>query len=137
MSVLDLERIEAELKAIREHLQRLASGNQEQTLFPLPEAAKRLGIGMTKLRELVAAGSVRTVTLGSNQRNRYVSRSELRRLEEGDEVRVKFSPHRHAQAKLVASPRVQKAIAMATPSRAKKFDARAVDDFLKSRKKKR
>jgi excisionase family DNA binding protein len=43
-------------------------------LYSLDEAAARIGIGMTKLNELIAAGSLSTITIG---RRRLVPAEDL------------------------------------------------------------
>lgn len=77
--MMDNEALLAELRSIRGELKKISDrlGSPNQDLFTMPQAARRLGIGQTKLREIVQARKLSVVTLG---RRRMVPASELERL---------------------------------------------------------
>lgn len=80
MSEVDLEAV---LREFRQRLQRIEERLQPQpTCYDFPAAAKRLGIGTTKLKELVSRGEIRTTTIGKRP---MVSESEILRLATPDE----------------------------------------------------
>lgn len=76
MSAVDLERIEALIMELKAELSRRGA-TPLPTLLTLKMAARELSVGMTKLRELVAANVVLTVPLGGRP---MVPRSEIERL---------------------------------------------------------
>jgi excisionase family DNA binding protein len=54
--------------AVRDVLQEVnAAGADNAALISVPEAAQRLGLGMTKLRELIASGELRSVVVGTRR----------------------------------------------------------------------
>ena len=69
------KRIEAQLTEIRRLLEK--SVRLQRAMYPLPEAAELLGVGMTKMRELVKSGVVMTVPLAGRD---MVPNSEIERL---------------------------------------------------------
>lgn len=74
MSATDLEKIEAQLREIRELL---AGAKLERALYPLSEAAQLLGIGMTKMREVVRSGVVMAVDFDGRK---MIPASEIKRV---------------------------------------------------------
>lgn len=72
---MDNEALLAELRLIRGLLEKGAT--QTRHLYPLKEAAFQLGIGLTKMREMVRTGEVLTRSIGDKP---MVPRSELERL---------------------------------------------------------
>lgn len=82
MSDTDLEAV---VREIRERLARLEERFQPQaTCLSYRDAANRLGVGLTKLKELVARGELRPSRVG---RRRMVALSEIERLAAPDEER--------------------------------------------------
>ncbi len=60
-----LERLEALLGEIRERMERLEERfKPEPTCLTYPDAAVRLGVGLTKLKQMVKAGEIRKVMIG-------------------------------------------------------------------------
>jgi excisionase family DNA binding protein len=89
----ELEKFLAEL---RERLSRIEERLQPTpTCLPFPEAAQKLGVGLTKLKELVRSGELRTSTVGKRQ---MVSLAELERLSTPDNARAKVQQKQHAKA---------------------------------------
>ena len=113
---MDVEGLLSELRSIREELakinQRLSTG--EQTLLSFPQAASRLGIGTTKLRDLVAKGALVVTPLG---RRKMVALSEIERLSRPTTTRA---------TRLPAAPRARKASKQQTqdPSALRQFARR-------------
>lgn len=92
MSATDLEAVMLE---IRERLARIEERLQPQpTCMDFPEAAKRLGVGLTKLKEMVARGELRTSTVG---RRAMISISELERVAAPDEEKPRVERQQRAQ----------------------------------------
>ena len=85
MSEVDLARaVQAELKEIRRMLEaqksakeRAAQETEEPLMYPLPRAAKKLGVSLTKLRRLISEHVIYTKPLGGHP---MVPRSELIRV---------------------------------------------------------
>lgn len=59
-----LERIEAELRAIRERLEVVLEPSPGRACYSLAEAAKRLGVSASTLRRMVQGGELLTVQVG-------------------------------------------------------------------------
>jgi excisionase family DNA binding protein len=60
-----LGRFEAYLEDLRRRLERIEARLQpEPTCLVYPEAAKRLGVGLTKLKAMIRAGEIRTARVG-------------------------------------------------------------------------
>ncbi len=77
--------LEAVLKEVRELLAKMDERLQPQPLcFSLKDAAQRLGVGLTVLKEMVARREIRTSTVG---RRAMISLSELERVASPDEDR--------------------------------------------------
>lgn len=125
MSSTDLERIEAELVAIKDAL----VGHRPRVMHSIPQAAQRLGVGLTKLRELVKTGEVLTRPLGGRE---MVTEAEIQRLAGEPVLRRRKSPS-PARLDLPASPKI--------PPKPKKLAAKVVsleegvEAFLKARRK--
>lgn len=59
------ERFEAKLEQIREQLERLEERlKPEPTCLTYPDAAARLGVGLTKLKQMVMRGDIRASKIG-------------------------------------------------------------------------
>lgn len=74
------QQIEQELAALRAEVAKLAERMPSivlPKLFKVPLAAKHLGVSLTKMKDLIRIGDVRTVELGGR---RMVPLSELERL---------------------------------------------------------
>lgn len=76
MTGVVLERIEAELKSLRLLVEGLSRERVTQQAFSVPDAARALGVGLTKMRELAKA-DVAVVVIGGRK---MVPRSEIERL---------------------------------------------------------
>lgn len=70
-----LREIREELRSLREEMR--AGLVQESALLSMKDAAKRLGVGVTKLRSLITSGEVQTTRLGGR---RMVAVSEVERV---------------------------------------------------------
>jgi len=83
-----LERLESLLSDIRERIERLETRLQpEPMMFTIPEAAARLGIGQTKLKEMLRKGQLRqTGTVG---RVKMIPLTELQRVATPEAARPK------------------------------------------------
>lgn len=71
----EIERLLAELRALI--AQSRATPEQVPLVLDFPAAAKRLGVGLTKLKEIVRSGELLTTEIGSRQ---MVPVSELERI---------------------------------------------------------
>ncbi len=77
--------LEEVLREVRDRLARMEERLQSQPMcLRMPDAARRLGVGLTTLKAMVDRGELRTTTVG---RRRMVSLSELERLAAPDEER--------------------------------------------------
>lgn len=73
-----LEGIEALLKDMRDRIEKLEERLQpEPTVMTFPKAAARLGVGLTKLKELVKKGQLRPALVGEVK---MIPLSEIHRL---------------------------------------------------------
>ncbi|MDP1916265.1 MAG: helix-turn-helix domain-containing protein [Myxococcales bacterium] len=78
-----LDELAAALRRIEEYLAQPAAA--APLLLKFPDAATRLGISITTLREMVARGELRTATVG---RRAMVPLAELERVATPDEARA-------------------------------------------------
>jgi excisionase family DNA binding protein len=72
-----LERIEAELQAIRARLEQVLEPSPGRAVYSLAEAAKRLGVSASTLRRMVRSGELLTVPVGKTPK---VPATELARV---------------------------------------------------------
>lgn len=79
MSTLDLERIEAELKAIRKLVEARGDHSTERMAVSVEEAAKMLFCSSRHVQRLIHTGQLLTTPLGSKRMVR-IPMSEIRRL---------------------------------------------------------
>lgn len=76
--VTTLEGIEALLLDMRTRLERLEEKLQpEPTCLPYPAAAQRLGVGLTKLKQMVKSGDLRASLIG---KVKMISLAEIHRV---------------------------------------------------------
>lgn len=74
----DVARLEAHLVYLRERMERLEEGlRPEPTCLSYPDAAKRLGVGLTKFKEMVRRREISTTLVG---RVPMVSLAEIQRV---------------------------------------------------------
>lgn len=74
----DVARLEAHLVYLRESMERLEEGlRPEPTCLSYPDAARKLGVGVTKLRQMVERGEIRPSLVG---KTRMISMAELERV---------------------------------------------------------
>jgi excisionase family DNA binding protein len=77
-----LERLERLLEDIRTRIDRLEERMKpEPTCCTYPQAAKRLGIGLTKMKSMVRRGEIRTVLVGKAP---MIPAAEIQRLSTPD-----------------------------------------------------
>lgn len=89
-------KLEAYLEDFRKRLERIESRLQpEPTCFTYLEAATRLGVGKTKLKEMVARGEVRTTRVGKVP---MVTAAEIRRVTTPETERPKVAQVERAKA---------------------------------------
>lgn len=100
-----LEGIEAQLELMRKIIERLEERLQpEPTCFTYPEAAKRLGIGLTKLKEMVKRGDLRK-SYPLEGGVPMIALSEIQRVSVPEDERPKVE---RAQRKAAYTPIVRK-----------------------------
>ncbi len=93
MSSADLEKV---LEEMRARLARIEERLRPQPCcFDFPEAAQRIGIGVTKLREMVARREIRVSTVGRRQ---MISLSEIERVTAPDEERPRVEAEQREKA---------------------------------------
>lgn len=81
-------RLEALLEDVRKRLESIESRLQpEPACMSYPQAAVRLGVGLTKLKQMIARGEVRTTKVG---RVPMVTMSEIRRVTTPEPERPKM-----------------------------------------------
>lgn len=97
---LVLEGIRRELAALRGEMQKRQP--PARALYKLSEAAKELGVGMTKLRQLVKERVVLVVELGGRD---MVPASEIARLSQVERPKVALSPKAQRLAASLAKVR--------------------------------
>lgn len=82
-----LEGIEAQLELMRQMIERLEEKiRPEPTVLTFPKAAERLGVGLTKLKELVKKGQLRPALVGEVK---MIPMSEIHRLSTPPQERAK------------------------------------------------
>jgi len=88
--------LEAVLREVRELLSKVDGKLQPQPLcFSMKEAAERLGVGLTVMKEMVARREIRTSTVG---RRAMISLSELERVAAPDEERPRVEQQQREKA---------------------------------------
>lgn len=91
----NLDEVTIELRSIRAELRKLSEQLRPVSKCLSPAAAaKQLGIGLTKMRQLITSGHVKTVLLG---KRRMVSLSEIDRVASLSEKRATKAKHVAAQ----------------------------------------
>jgi excisionase family DNA binding protein len=89
-------KFEAVLEDMRARLERLEEKLGPQPLcFTYPDAAKRLGVGLTKLKQMVRAGEIQTSRVG---RVPMISLAELERISTPPAERPKLERAMRAKA---------------------------------------
>lgn len=98
MSVVEskLEGIEAQLELMRKIIERLEERlAPEPTVLTFPKAAARLGVGLTKLKQLVKSGQLRPALVGEVK---MIPMSEIHRLSTPPPERAKVEAKTRREA---------------------------------------
>lgn len=89
-------KLEAYLEDFRRRLERIEARLQpEPTCMTYREAAQRLGVGLTKLKEMIARGEISTTRVGKVP---MVTAAELRRITTPQEKRPQLARAERAKA---------------------------------------